>query len=179
MAEDEYLVRARKASEKLWGAPPKRTDEEKMADGALSIRLLAGFDVDTEQTSFLKHNSHEEHLARRALARIVREKIKGFVGELLALAIDPRTPSPWNTPAGPMMKPTRRIRFESPGRGKSSTLMRDKRIVDFIRKQRRNSADGKLEPCLKAAEEHFKLRRSRVHAIWNAHEKMIERAASI
>jgi hypothetical protein len=152
---------------------PRPSSEEAMADEALSIRLLAGFDVDSGRTSFLKQNGPEERQAREALARLVRDKMKGFSGELLALAIDPRTLSPWQD-----MKPTRRIRFESPGRGKSSTLMRDKRVVDFIRSERRRSNDGKLEPCLSAAEEHFKLCRSRVHAIWKAHEDMLKAAAS-
>jgi hypothetical protein len=151
----------------------ERPDEGKMLDEALSIRLLAGFDVDSGQTTFLKNNSPEERRAREALARLVREKMKGFSGELLALAIDPRTPSPWKD-----MKPTRRVRFESPGRGKSSTLMRDKLVVDFIRSERRRSDDGKLEPCLKAAEVRFKIGRSRAHAIWKAYENMLKAAAS-
>src|SRR4051812_20727744 len=79
-----------------------RTDDRAMADEAQSIRLLAGYDVDTGRTSFLKRNGPDERKAREALARLVREKMSGFSGELLALAIDPRTPSPW-----PDMKPTR------------------------------------------------------------------------
>lgn len=150
-----------------------RSDDNAMADEALSIRLLAGYDVDSGCTSFLKHNSPEERKARAALARLVRDQMGGFSGELLALAIDSRTPSTW-----PDMKPTRRIHFKSPGRGKSSTLMRDKLVVDFIRKQRFNGTTDKLEPHLAAAEKHFGLKRSRIHAIWIAYEKMLKAAAS-
>jgi hypothetical protein len=147
----------------------KRSDGEKMADEALSIGLLAGFDVDTGITKNLTRNSPEERKARAALARLIRDKMLGFSGELLAMAIDPRTPSTW-----PGMKPTRRIRFENPGR--ASTLMRDKHVVDFIRKQRFNGTANKLEPHLAAAEKRFGIKRSRVHAIWSAHEKMLKAA---
>lgn len=149
------------------------SDKDKMADEALSIRLLAGFDVDSGHTSFLKHNSFEERNARAALARVVRDQMRGFSGELLALAIDPRTASTW-----PNMKPARKIRFESPGRGKGSTLMRDKLIVDFIRRQRFNGTTDKIDPHLAAAEKHFGLKRSRVHQIWNAYEKMLKTASA-
>jgi hypothetical protein len=152
---------------------PQRPDEEKMADESLSIQLLAGYDVEKGTTKPLKHNSPEERKARAALARIVRERMPGFSGELLALAIDTRTPSTW-----PGMKAARRIKFESSTRGKPSTFMRNTLVVDFIRKQRFNSNDGKLEPCLAAAEKHFNLKRARVHEIWHAHETILDRAAS-
>jgi hypothetical protein len=146
------------------------TDEEKMADEALSIRLLAGFDVDTGKTdAFLKHNSPDEKKARGALARIVRYRVGGFAGELLALAIDPSTPSTW-----PNMKPTRRVKFESPARGKSSTVLRDILVVGFIRRSRINGSP-KLEPHLAAAEKRFGLKRSGVHKIWKAYEADMER----
>jgi hypothetical protein len=112
---------------------PVRTDDQKIADELLSLRLLAGYQTDKhgrEQTSYLKSNSYEEKQARAALARCVRDNMKGLVGECLALAIDPYTAS-----ASPTMKPTRRVRFESPARGKSSTWARDLAIVHFIRKR--------------------------------------------
>jgi hypothetical protein len=99
----------------------------------------------------------------------------GFSGELLALAIDPRTPSTW-----PDMKPTRRIQFVSPGRGKNSTLMRDKLVVDFIRKLRFKETEPNipLDSYILAAQKKFGLGRSRVHAIWRAYEKILEDASA-
>lgn len=152
-----------------------RSNDQAMADEALSIRLLAGYDVDTGRTSFLKRNGPEERKAREALARLVREKMSGFSGELLALAIDPRTPSTW-----PDMKPTRRVQFVSPGRGKSSTLMRDKLVVDFIRRLRARETQPNIpmDSYIQAAQTEFGLGRSRVNAIWSAHEKLLQAASA-
>jgi hypothetical protein len=156
-----------------------RANDQAMADEALSIRLLAGYDVDSGRTSFLKHNGPEERNARAALARLVRDRMGGFSGELLALAIDSRSPSIW-----PDMKPTRRIEFKSPGRGKNSTLMRDKLVVDFIRRLRFRSKephDQKFYIMSAVAEferRGIKIGKSRVHAIWSAYEKMLEGAST-
>jgi hypothetical protein len=48
-----------------------RPHEQLMADEALCIRLLAGYDVDSGRTSFFKRNGPEERKAREALARLV------------------------------------------------------------------------------------------------------------
>jgi len=85
-----------------------RTDDERMADEALSIQLLAGFDVDTGKRISFAHYSTDERKARAALARIIREKVNGFSGELLALAIDPQTKSTWLD-----MRPARKIKLKS------------------------------------------------------------------
>jgi hypothetical protein len=153
---------------------PKRTDAEKIADEALSIRLLAGWDVDSGKQVNLKHNSVDETKARAALARIIRERMSGFSGELLALAIDPKTESSW-----PDMRPARKIKFEKPGR--PSTLMRDKMVVDYIRRLRFNSTEPHdMKFFLMQAADKFgpSLSYSSVHAIWSAHEKRIEAARS-
>jgi hypothetical protein len=158
---------------RVFGVLPTRTDDEKMIDEALSIQLLAGFDVETGKQINFPHNSAAEKKARAALARIVRENMAGFSGELLALAIDPQTKSTW-----PDMRPARKIKFEKPGR--RSTLIRDKLIVDYIRRLRfsgTESHDMKFY-LMQAAEKFGGLSYSRVHAIWSAHEKLIEGARS-
>jgi hypothetical protein len=169
----DYLAAADAASECVLGVPMVRTDDEKMADEALSIALLAGWHVDSGKQINLTHNSADELKARAALARIIREKMNGFSGELLALAIDPQTESTW-----PDMRPARKIKFEKPGR--PSTLMRDKLVVDYIRRLRFNNTepnDMKFY-LMQAAEKFGGLSYSSVHAIWNAHEKLIEEARS-
>jgi hypothetical protein len=146
-----------------------RTDDEKIADDLLCMRLLAGFCEDKSgrvTTSYLKHNSYAERQARAALARRVRESMRGFTGELLALAIDPRTPSEY-----PGMKPTRRVRFESPARGKGSTWARDLLVVHFIRAELRKSP--KEHAAIAAASAHFQIGESRVHAIWKNWKRLV------
>src|SRR5437660_619071 len=130
-------------------------DADKWAEDALILRLLAGF-ADDERgrpiTSYLKHNSSEERRARALLAAQIRAgRLGGFAKELLALAIDPRTPS---THLG--MKPTRTVQFVSPARGKGSTWARDLLVIDFIRAQLRECPQR--EPALAAAEAHFKIK---------------------
>jgi hypothetical protein len=151
--------------------PPQDPDrEEKIAAEILIMKLLGGYDVNTEGveiTRYLTHNSPEEREARVALAREVRSCMRGFAGELLALAIDPSTPSTW-----PDMRPTRKVRFESPSRGKASTLLRDKAVVHFITQQLRESP--KLEAAVAAAGAHYELRRSQVRKIWTRRAKLIE-----
>jgi hypothetical protein len=172
--EFDYLAAARTASERVFGAPIARTDYEKIADEALSIQLLAGFDADSGKQISLKHNSAAEKKARAALARIIREQMNGFSGELLALAIDPQTESSW-----PGMKPARKIKFEKQGR--QSALMRDKLIVDYIRRLRSASTEPHdMKFFLMQAAEKFGpgLGYNSVHAIWSAHEKRIEAARS-
>jgi hypothetical protein len=152
------------------------SDEDKMAaeyiaiaDEELVMQLLAGWDGSAGEPVYCKKNSNEEARAREALARIIRAKLHGFSGELLALAIDPKTPSPI-----PGMKPTRKIQFENPKRGKPSQWARELLIVGFIRREMRKGKNGKLEPCLLEAEKKFGLSRSRLHEIWQDHQKMVE-----
>jgi hypothetical protein len=129
-----------------------RSDAEKIADEELSLQLLAGFRMGENGkpiTGFLKHNSSQESKARAALARLVRDHMPGNSGELLALAIDPRTPS-----KDRMMKPTRRVRFESPARGRSSTWARALFVVDHIRQRTSMfNTEDKEDAALKSAEE--------------------------
>ncbi len=147
--------------------PAARKDDEKSADELLAIRLLAGCQFEGDglvTTSYLKHNSHEERQARAALARMVRASMRGFSGELLALAIDPRTPSKI-----PGMRPTRKIKFESPTRGNSAKWGRDLMVVDFIKAQLRESrSPPKFEAAIVAAMEHYQISRRQVRDIWKS-----------
>jgi hypothetical protein len=150
----------------LVGTDPDPERDRKMADEKLCLRLLAGYSVDDGKLGFPKSGSADEKACRAALARSIRDCMKGFAAEFLALGIDPRTPSP-----NPMI--TRRIRaikFEKP-RGRSPTVMRDILVVGFIRRQRNKL--GKEDAALLAAEHEFKLRKSRTHAIWARYKERV------
>jgi len=157
---------------------PDPDRERKMADEAEALRLLAGFSADRGRPiiQYLKRNSPAERKGRTALARCVRDSMRGLAGELLALAIDPYTPSKI-----PGMKPTRRIRFESPARGKSSTWARDLSVVGFIRTQRAHWTDGKFkqDAVVQAAMSKFGLSRATVQAIWRRHTDLLRLMAKI
>src|SRR5207244_2826839 len=100
----------------------------------------------------------------------IRDQMKGHSGELLALSIDPFTPSEW---AG--MRPARTIKFENPGR--QSTVFLDQEVVQFIYKMRirETKPNVPLKSYVMAAVQEFGLSRSRVYEIWNEHETFLER----
>ncbi|KRR22642.1 hypothetical protein CQ14_31020 [Bradyrhizobium lablabi] len=151
-----------------------RSDQEKMADEIASIRLLSGYDVDLETNApFATHFSAEERELRAALARTIRDQMNGFSAELLALAIDPFTPSAW-----PDMRPARKVKFLA--QGLQSTLFIEKQVIGFIRRMRASEKKPNvpIDAYVKAAEKKFKLKRSRIFAIWKAYENMIEAAGS-
>ena len=151
--------------------PDAKWPADRIADHALALELLAGFNEDhPKQTKYLKRNSPEEKLARAALAREIRKEMRGFVGELLALAIDPDTPTKSAT-----LRPCRRIRFESPARGNPVKWARDLLIVGAIKKELHES--GKLDAALHTVGKKFGLKRSQVHAIWREHHLTIEKRA--
>ena len=146
----------------------------KIEDETLALKLLAGFDEDEHgrpRTRYLGKNSREERIACGALARLVRDKMGGFSGELLALALDPYTPS--KTPG---MKPTRQIQFESPSRGQPSTWARDLLVVNLIRTELFHS--NKLEAAIQAAMQRFEIKRATAQAIWSRYEKLVERKSA-
>jgi hypothetical protein len=156
-----------------------RSDDEKIADAALAMQLLAGYppeglaaalQVGPVVIKYPAKNSVEERRGREALARIVRDEMRGFVGELLALAIDPRSP-----PKIPGMTPTRRAHFETPGR--PSQWARDLLIVDFTRRERFHFTGRrwKQEAAVQGAADKFNVSRSTVQAIWARYEKLVGR----
>jgi hypothetical protein len=151
-------------------------ENRKIADAALAMQLLAGYPPDGPLAigpvaiKYPAKNSAEERRGREALARIVRDQMRGFVGELLALSIDPRTPS-----AIPGMTPTRRTQFETPGR--PSQWARDLMIVDFIRRERFHFTGRrwKQEAAVQGAADKFNVSRSAVQAAWTRYEKLVGR----
>lgn len=151
---------------------PQRS--RKVADENLSLRLLAGFRMKNGlpvRGEFPGHNSFEERQARAALARIVRDHVPGFSGELLALAIDPLTPSKI-----PGMKPARRVVFTSPARGRSSTWARDMFVIEHIRQLTTMfKTEGKEDAALKSAENHFGLSYATVKSVWGKYKKLVGR----
>ena len=149
-------------------------DDAKMRDEMLMLRLLAGLHVDKrgrEITRYLKSNSPEERQARAVLAREVRSKIPGIVGDLLALAIDPRTPS-----RVPGKRPTRYVRFESPHRGRPSTWARDQAVLYFIQKYAYGyRGEFKTEALLQEITSQFPgIGRSRAHQLWKQYEAQMQ-----
>jgi hypothetical protein len=143
-----------------------------MADEEIIVGFFAG--DGTEAPRYPTHNSKEEKKARAALARVVRDHIPGFSGEILALAIDPDTPSRF---VG--MKPLRTVRFESVARGRASTWRRDLHIAHFIRAEIGHTVirgkDGvpkpKIEAALHAAMQEFGVSRATAQAIWKRHQE--------
>jgi hypothetical protein len=132
------------------------------------MRFLAGFDEDENRvpiTRYLERNSPEERQARTILARQLRENTLGsLVRDILALALDPETPSLHGIP------PVWRIEFTSSARRNKSTWARDWLIVDFIRHWRRKNPDESEEVAIGAAEDEFGLVRSRIAKIWQEHK---------
>jgi hypothetical protein len=155
----------------LLATDPDQERERKMADEALALHLLAGFQDGTPAIQYPKPNSSDEQIARAALARIVRDHVPGFSGELLALAIDPHTPS--KTPG---MVPTRRIRFESPARGQPSTWARDLLVIGAIRDALFHSSSGKEDAACKVAEDQFGLSPPAVKKIWRRYKRLVGRS---
>jgi hypothetical protein len=158
--------------------PTKRSDAEREADEIASIRLLGGYGVDEMYNiDRPKHNSAEERELRAALARTIRDQMTGLSAELLAMAIDPHTPSPL-----PQMRPTRCIKFETPGQ--PSTLFIEKQVIDYIRRLRFNSDQPHnqkyyiMSAVVEFQRRGIEMKKSRVHAIWSEYEKMLEAAAS-
>jgi hypothetical protein len=152
----------------LVATDPDPERERKIADEKQCLWLLAGYLVDAGKygkVGFPKKGGPDEWAARAAAARLIRDHIKGFTAELLALAIDPRTPS-----HNPLLKrPIRVIRFDKP-RGKPPTVMRNFHVIDFIRKQ---CSLGKEDAALLEAEREFHLGKSRTHAIWAAYKQLL------
>jgi hypothetical protein len=150
-----------------------RTDEQKIDDYEHAMRLLAGLTPD-HKVSYLNQNSYEERLARAALARLVRDSMQGFVGELLALAIDPRTPSPIYG-----MYPTRKIRFESPARGKKAQWVRDLMIIDCILNDLHQFEDppqpSRLKRAIATAAGRYGISFTRASEIWEQRGKLPRR----
>src|ERR1700722_11857397 len=148
-------------------------EQSKIEAELLMLRLLAGFHVDKnghEVTSYLKPNSYGERLARAALATEVRSKMPGIVGDLLALAIDPRTASPI-----PGRRPTRFVRFESPSRGKSSTWARDQAVFHLIQRYAwKHRGEFKIEALLQEVMSQFpEIGRSRAHQLWKQYDSQL------
>jgi hypothetical protein len=150
-----------------------------MSDGIteelIVLRFLAGFDEDENGvpiTRYLKRNSPEERQARVILARQLRENtLGGFAREILALALDPETPSITGIPA------VWKIEFTSLARGGKSTWARDRLIVAFIRQWLREHPGKSDEAAIGAAEDVFGLGRSRIAEIWQAYKKQVAASA--
>lgn len=173
LAREGYLERS--APEE-----PPRPDDEKIAEEMLVLRLLAGFHEDEKGrpiVSYLKRNSPEERKARRMLARQLRDgTLGGIASELLALAIDPDTPS-----KVPDMRPILEIEFKSKARRNKSTWARDKLVVHFIKQWLWTNAGTdrlpKEEAAKYAAEQYFGLGRSQVSEIWQRYKEQISEPA--
>jgi hypothetical protein len=191
MARDWFLISEEVAilanpSDRVFVSSKKKPDhllaEHELAveDEKLILRLLAGLHEDEAGhafISYLKHNSSEERKARAVLARQIRDgTLGGIARELLALAIDPQTSSPI-----PGMGPIWEIQLKSKARRHKPTWARDLLVAHFIKQWMRKNAsrDGstKEEAARAAAEQHFKLERSRIAEIWQQHKRQTRASA--
>jgi hypothetical protein len=98
------------------------------------------------EVPFPEPGSNTERRCRATLARVVRDHVPGNTGDLLALAIDPKTPA-----TSPMLEPTRYVTFGPCNRGTQPNSMRDIMIVADYRAALREQADAKdaeLRACI-------------------------------
>ena len=146
----------------------ERSDEERIADEVLILRLLAGFHVDEngrQVTSYLTPGSLEEKRGRAVLARQLREGTLSFTAkELLALAIDPDAASQY-------VARTRKVEFKALKQGPGSDWLRNQLVIDFITKhqlaQWKQCPDRvELEAAIFEAERQFPIKRSQLMEIW-------------
>jgi hypothetical protein len=161
---------------------PQRTEEEdkeiagEIEEDKLVLRLLAGFHEHGKGrviVSYPKRNSPDESKSRAALARQLRNgTLGGIARELLALAIDPETPS-----AIPDMRPLHKIEFKNPARRNKPTWARDRLVVQFIKEWLAGDLVRKEDSARHAAVQHFGLGRSRVAEIWHEYKDRIAASA--
>ena len=150
------------------GAEGAAKQQRTMEEDRLIYHLLAGFSENKNGrpvTAYPPPNSREEREARTALARQLREgRLIGIARELLALAIDPTTPSQF-----PGLQPILVVQLRAKARRSKSTWARDLLVVAYVRSWLRKNP-GKEEAARAAAEKHFKLKRSRIAEIWKQHK---------
>lgn len=148
-------------------------EAEEIADYETMLGLLSGYRVSNGRqlpAKYPQKGSWEERRARSALARYVNRMMPGFVGHLLALAIDP------DMQPNPGTKRTRSIKFESPRRGKNIEWARHLDIVaDVHRALREESANVKLgerlvlDSALEKVRMVHNVSREAAYKIWMAH----------
>ena len=149
------------------------SEAKEAADYETMLQLLCGYRVKNGRQLPAKYppkNSSQERRAKATLAQYVNRKIPGFVGHLLALAIDPELQP------DPGMKRTRAVRFESPRRGKSIEWARHTEIVSDIRQGLRQQSSALkpgqrfvLDRELEKAGSRHNVTREAAYKIWMSH----------
>jgi len=180
------------ATERDWIRIDLRHQEEQaqqMKDHELALHLLAGFAEEGKGrstrsiTKYPKKGGPDARAGMRAIARIIRREMKGFVGEFLALGFDPETQSKYPAPTkSGRLQPTVRISVAPVGRRQKPTVLRDILIAAYIRRALSDSARlvgasvrVKRESAIEAATKKFKISRTRAQQIWKNHEIMMAR----
>lgn len=150
-----------------------QSEAKEIADYEVMLQLLCGYRVEENRqlpAKYPEQNSSEERRAKATLAQYVNRKIPGFVGHLLALAIDPEMQP------NPGMERTRTVRFQSPNRGKNIEWARHTDIVGEIRQGLREQT-SKLKPGqrlvldreLEKAGSRHNITREAAYKIWMSH----------
>jgi hypothetical protein len=144
--------------------PNGKWPADQIADHELALELLAGLQSDGG-VDYPESESDREMVLRAALAREVRREMPGFVGELLALAIDPSL-----APRTPTTRRTRHLVFEKPTQGgKDSVWARDLLIIEHLKRLLRGKV--KKTAAYKLASEHFGCSERSIRDVWDAHQQ--------
>jgi hypothetical protein len=159
------------------------TDDEKIAEDVLILRLLTGFhedDAGRPVISYLDHDSEEGKRARAALARQLRDGTLVYPArEILARGIDPEMSEVTPEAAAAATPLIWKIEFTSPHRNHKPTWARDRLVIDFIRGWLRKDPNNppKEDAAIRAAGDHFPLKRSRIAEIWQHHKAQLAESA--